>query len=418
VVLKKDNNGTHNISGRPSGIPILDIQNKYLLDKLAEYPEIKIKATWGRIDFSPSIQGFHIAKKSKPLSDIRVMHLFAGGGTFSTACQGIPELREVASVEISPKYAKWHNLTHPNCETLVIADVRQITPYELPDFDLLMAGIPCADTSNLGRTRKGLAGAPETGQLVDLFLPVMNLISCRRPAAIILENVPNYANDITGTIIRHHLTALGYSISESILQPNQDWGDIQDRKRWCLIATLNPNFELEIPHTPCTTLAKTFLDPINPEQDKKDVENYQKTVQGLTKREAEHKENGNGFRFSVINPESTKIPTITKACSKGNLQGPWVETPYGKRLLRTAELSRFSGHKLPTNIDHTSAAEIIGQGGTVRTWHQILQQVTNFLKNPTNTKTNNLNSNIQCITTPSTPQIPTKKQTEQILMNF
>ncbi len=379
LTLTSAPDGTHTVSGRPNGTPIIDLNSSRILGGLIGFDEIRVRASFGRIDLAPSFQGFHLARGKQTLDEVRVLHLFAGGGTFSSALKGLRRVREVGAVEINSRYAHWLDATHPGCETIIVADVRKVTPFEVPAHDLLVAGIPCSDTSNLGRTRKGLAGKPEAGELSDLFIPVMNIVSSRRPAAVVLENVPNYQRDPMGLIIRRHLTALGYHVTETILNPNADWGDIQDRRRWCLIATLKPGFALRIPGTPCTRAVAEFLDAANDEADAADCARTAKTVAGLQVREIQHKAVGNGFRFNVLDPNSTRIPTITRSCKKGNLQGPWVKTEHGLRLLRKSELARLSGHDLPEGIPATTAAEIVGQGCTVATWRAVFRQVVEFL---------------------------------------
>ena len=63
-------------------------------------------------------------------------------------------------------------------------DARKIDPNDLPDFDLLCGGFPCQAFSNAGR-RKGFEDARGT-----LFFEIARLAQARRPAYLLLENVP------------------------------------------------------------------------------------------------------------------------------------------------------------------------------------------------------------------------------------
>ena len=92
---------------------------------------------------------------------------------------------------MNPDFADEWQHKHPDA-ALYQSDIRAIQPAEYPEFDLLIGGIPCTSHSNLGRAKKGLSGQPELGDTGDLFLPVLTLISERMPAAIVLENVPNF----------------------------------------------------------------------------------------------------------------------------------------------------------------------------------------------------------------------------------
>ena len=55
--------------------------------------------------------------------------------------------------------------------------IRSLHVPELPEFDVLIGGIPCTSHSNLGRAKKGLAGKPELGDTGDLFLPALTPVS-------------------------------------------------------------------------------------------------------------------------------------------------------------------------------------------------------------------------------------------------
>jgi DNA (cytosine-5)-methyltransferase 1 len=382
VVLVPRAQGNRVVSHR-AGVPVVDINSNRLLGGLREFDAVKIRASWQRIEILPSVQGFHIRRGLRQLDTLRVLHFCAGGGAFAAAWRSVADVRTVAAVEKDRRFAHWYDAANPDCETLVVADMRHVTPAELPGSDVVCMGLPCGDTSNLGRTSKGLAGAPERGEFVDLLVPGLAYVAARMPAAVVAENVPSYATDATGWILRTHLRNLGYEIAvDEIIDPAGQWGDVQDRRRWCLIATLRPGFRLVAPGARNTQSVREFLDVPDAERDRADAARWATTVAGLTSRESAHKAAGNGFRFTVLDPEATTIPTITKSCGRGNLQGPWIETPFGKRLARPAELARLSGHPLPAGVPTRPASEIIGQGAAVRTWAQIFGQLAAFLRTP------------------------------------
>ena len=79
----------------------------------------------------------------------------------------------------------------------------------MPEFAVLIGGIPCTSHSNLGRAKKSLAGQPELGDTGDLFLPVLTLISERMPVAVVLENVPAFGTSLAGQLVAATLTRLG-----------------------------------------------------------------------------------------------------------------------------------------------------------------------------------------------------------------
>src|ERR1039458_6515088 len=109
----------------------------------------------------------------------------------------------------------------------------------------------CALPIYLGRAKKSLAGKPELGDSGDLFLPVVTLVSERMPAAVVFENVPSFGTSLAGELLASHLRRIGYHVTVAILRPNADWGEIEDRKRWLLVGTLDRPFILQIPRQPC-----------------------------------------------------------------------------------------------------------------------------------------------------------------------
>ena len=71
------------------------------------------------------------------------------------------------------------------------------------------------------------------------------------------------------------------------------------------------------------------------------------------------------------------MPTIVRSYHKINT-GPFVETPYGLRLLRKVEVERLMGCKI--DCDHyATAIEILGQGVQTRVFREILHQLAIFL---------------------------------------
>lgn len=80
---------------------------------------------------------------------------------------------------------------------------------DLPPFDRLIGDNPCNSHSNLGHAKNSLAGRPELGDSGDLFLPVVNLIADRMPAAVVLENVPGFSTSLAGTLLTTHLERIG-----------------------------------------------------------------------------------------------------------------------------------------------------------------------------------------------------------------
>lgn len=364
--------------------PIIDICSKSLEEHFLDITTIKAKTSFGVIDFSPSIRSFLIRKNLIKRENFRVLELFAGGGTLSDATHKNPTFQHVAGMEIEPAYADVWAQKNPNA-LLIQSDIRLVHPAEVPKFDILVGGIPCTSHSTMGRAKKNLKGKPEEGDTGDLFLHVLNLVSYHMPSACVFENVPSFGTSLAGSLIKTSIQHLGYHIEEVILEPHSQWNEPSDRRRWCLIATLQPSFQIQIPNIPFFSNIENMLDIENDSQDEEDANRIAKTVVGLRAHNARHAALGHGFALTTINRQSIKVPTIPKSYHKINT-GPFVETKFGLRLLRLHEVEAIMGAQAGTE-SYSTGIQILGQGVQTRIWSRIFDQLGEFLQNPEATPT-------------------------------
>lgn len=356
--------------------PIIDLENQSLLSGLAQYSEVKIIASFERLQITPSNRAFAIQRSRTLQPPFRVLEAFAGGGTMTAGLCGDARFKLIAGIEIESNFADEWQAHHPDA-ALYQADIRLLHTSELPEFDLLIGGIPCTSHSNLGRAKKSLAGNPELGDTGDLFLPVLTFISERMPAAAVFENVPSFGTSLAGQLVVSHLQRLGYHVDTSILEPHRDWAEIEDRRRWVLVATLDRPFTLVVPGQSSTTPLSAYLDPPDPERDRADAERIARTIEGLRAHNARHQAAGHGFGFSVVDSSTLRLPVIPKSYHKINT-GPFVQTPFGPRLLRQSEIERVHGCELKTR-HYSTAVQILGQGVQTRIFRKIFQQLGDHL---------------------------------------
>ena len=379
LTLKPAILGENHVSSRqvPNGRrPIIDLANQSLLAGLADYSEVKILASFERIQVSPSYRAFAIHRSRSLAPPFRVLEVFAGGGTMTAVLSDSVSFQVVGGVEINPDFADDWQAQHPDA-ALIQADIRALHTTELPGFDMLIGGIPCTCHSNLGRAKKSLAGKPELGDSGDLFLPVVTLVSERMPAAVVFENVPSFGTSLAGQLLVSHLRRLGYHIAVEILHPNEDWGELEDRQRWLLIGTLAKPFTLQVPRERCTTPACAFLDPPDETHDRADAERIARTIAGLRTHNARHRAAGHGFAFTEITGSELRLPVIPRSYYKINT-GPFVQTPFGPRLLRQAEIERLHGHTLLTR-HYATAVQMLGQGVQTRVFRSVFRQLAGHL---------------------------------------
>ena len=137
-------------------------------------------------------------------------------------------------------------------------DVREADPNEMPDFDLLCGGFPCQSFSIAGH-RGGFADPRGT-----LFFEIARLTAAKRPAYLLLENVPGLLNHDGGrtfAAILHTLDGLGYGVEWQVLN-SKDFGVPQSRKRVYLVGYLDEKCRGKI--LPFTETAGTPLKQIRP----------------------------------------------------------------------------------------------------------------------------------------------------------
>jgi DNA (cytosine-5-)-methyltransferase len=175
------------------------------------------------------------------LSKFTFIDLFAGIGGFHLAMESLGGKCVFAS-EID-EYARKtyeHNFRKTNPELfekgLFNDDIRKVSPFDLPDFDVLCAGFPCQPFSQAGYKR----GFNDThkSERGNLFFNIVEILEAKRPKAFFLENVRgivNHDNGKTFRIIRDILEQeLGYSFYFSVVKAS-DYGLPQLRPRAFMI---------------------------------------------------------------------------------------------------------------------------------------------------------------------------------------
>ena len=116
---------------------------------------------------------------------IRFFDMFAGIGGFRSGLESVGGFECVGHCEID-KYANqaYNAIYEPKKGEKYFEDARTIQPKDLPDFDLICAGFPCQAFSVAGQ-RLGFNDMRGT-----LVFEVARLVAERRPAFLLLENVP------------------------------------------------------------------------------------------------------------------------------------------------------------------------------------------------------------------------------------
>ena len=166
---------------------------------------------------------------------LRFNSFFAGIGGFDLAleCEGFePALQ----CEINPfcQQVLMKHWPKVRLET----DITKLDASSIPDADVWCGGFPCQDVS-VARGSKGRDGLK--GKNSGLFYPFADLISAKKPKALLIENVLGLLSSHNGQdfrIILEILSANGYSVAWRVMN-SRYYGAPQSRPRVFICAILN-----------------------------------------------------------------------------------------------------------------------------------------------------------------------------------
>lgn len=166
---------------------------------------------------------------------IRFFDLFSGIGGFREGLRRAGGFTCIGHCEVDAYADKNYRLLFDTEGEWYCNDARNIETERMPDFDLLCAGFPCQAFSIAGK-REGFADARGT-----LFFEIARLVTDKRPAYFILENVPGLLSHDKGRTFHTILSTfheLGYYVEWKVLN-SKDFGVPQSRKRVYLIGYLD-----------------------------------------------------------------------------------------------------------------------------------------------------------------------------------
>ncbi len=155
--------------------------------------------------------------------------LFAGLGGFTEGARqaGVPV---AFAANHWPAAVQWHAANHPDthhaCQDLQQADFR-----DAPAHDLLLASPACQGHSRARGTEK-----PHHDALRSTAWAVVTCAEVHRPAAAIVENVPEFAQWALYPAWCAAMNALGYALAPMVLDA-ADHGVPQHRRRLFVVAT-------------------------------------------------------------------------------------------------------------------------------------------------------------------------------------
>jgi len=168
----------------------------------------------------------------KTLKQYKTIDLFAGIGGIRLGFEAYG-CKNVFSSEWD-KAAK--DMYEANFGERPFGDINKITPIDIPDHDILLAGFPCQPFSIAG---KGLGFSDTRG---TLFFNIEAILEVKRPQAFLLENVKRlttHDNGQTFAVILEKLRALNYTVYHKVFN-SLDFGIPQKRERIYIVGFREP----------------------------------------------------------------------------------------------------------------------------------------------------------------------------------
>ncbi len=211
-------------------------------------------------------------------------------------------------------------------------DIRKIRPIEIPDHDIMAAGFPCQPFSIAGVSKKNSLGREhgfKDQTQGTLFFTLATIIEAKRPAVLVLENVRNLLGHDQGrtwAVIKGTLEDMQYHVFHQVIDAKH-WVP-QHRERVFIVCFDKHEFPIAPP----------FVFPEKPENGPKLKDILETKVDKkytltdhlwdyLQKYAARHKAQGNGFGFSLADPEG-----VTRTLSARYFKdGSEILIPQGKK---------------------------------------------------------------------------------------
>lgn len=387
VIIKRNQDGSRVVSSRKKGdahIPVVDINSAELLAAFEGMDAIRVVVGQDRVFLLPlASQAKKVERvqrlqgklaSGQALSAGSVAH---GGGVLAHAVH--TGLRD-AGIECTLEFANelrddlleqaiGHNDVWGDETAALALPMQEMAQDEwllnnLPKLEVLEMGLPCSGASIAGHTKKGLQKMEDHEQVGHLVYSALVIISKTNPAVVLLENVPRYADTASASILRAQFKDMGYKTAEFLLD-GQDFGALEKRIRWCMVATtIGVEVSLE-DLAPPVRLVRRLGEVLDPRIGPDDASWSE--VQYLKDKEARNAAVGDRFKMQFVDAGSTSVPTLRRHYNKGGSSDPRLRHPQRPELSRLLTPLEHAGVKgvppdLIAGLARTTAHELLGQG--------------------------------------------------------
>ncbi len=261
---------------------------------------------------------------------------------------------------------------------LTVADIGEIKPSTLPDFDFLLAGFPCQPFSIAGY-RKGF----EDTQRGNQFLNIVEILKTKKPMGFLLENVKNLKGHDGGKtfkIIEDTLISNGYHIKVQVMN-SMEYGNVpQNRERIYIVGFKDEKFINKFEFPKPTILKVNIVDILEkdvPEKYyyKKDSALYPKIKDDIIKKNTAYQ----WRRQYVRENKKGVVPTLTANMGTGGHNVPLILDEKGIRKLTPKECLNAQGfpksYKIPKELSDSKIYKQAGNSVTVTVIEKVAKNI-------------------------------------------
>ena len=384
VVLKVDEKGVRLVSSKTKAdrtLPVIDLNSKELLDRFAGMEAVRVVLMDGEIHVLPDAVEVKKADRRnrlqamKELGVVTIGSVSHGVGVLSNAIHSglrkmglTPKLAWACDIseEILDQAAYANEVWDEDTVALAmpiqqLAFMDEYTISRLSRPILLEGGLPCVAASTAGRAKKGLA-MPEhdenAGHLIAAFIALVARVN---PAAILLENVTQYFNTASASILRTQLKELGYTVHEKVIA-GADYA-IEARVRQVLVA-VTEGIDLDLESMIAPPREKQTVGSIL--DDVAEDDPCWSEMKYLKEKEVRDKAAGKGFAMAIASMEDTTVGTLGAGYAKvrsTEVKIPHPSNPDLLRQLSPEEHARVKGipqHLLKDVTSKTFAHMVLG----------------------------------------------------------
>jgi len=311
-----------------------------------------------------------------PRAEFRFIDLFAGVGGMRFAFEKVG-----GSCVFSSEIDRFACRTYEaNFGETPAGDITEIAACEIPNHDVLVAGFPCQPFSLAGVSKKNSLDRPhgfEDPTQGTLFFEIKRILAYHRPRAFVLENVKHLQNHDRGQTFRvvcDALEGLGYDLHHRVLDAA---GFVPQHRERIFIVGFDRPVPFVFPDLPIEgpRLAR-ILSPHEEVDDRYTLSDH--LWQYLQDYAEKHRKKGNGFGFSVADPDGV-TRTLSARYHKDGSEILIDQPGKNPRRLTPEECRRLMGFpdrfRFPDAVSDTQRYRQMGNAVVVPVVQRVAEQV-------------------------------------------